>query len=243
VSKAWMPLYIGDYMGDTSHLNQGQHGAYFLFIMHYWQRGSLPSDKQECYCIARAMDKQSMSNADKVLKEFFTLNGESYQHGRLDLELEKASKSYERRASAAKLRWKVPEKPRALQMQSMSNPCDYDSGSDLELRVREIAKLYPRIADVMNMPVVYANAIAEALMRHGDQVLAGTKRFRASYDRWPKDKLRFATSPDKYFNTSEYLLEPTDHSGFVPPQSAPAGYESQSVIRKRELEQRKAQGL
>ena len=86
---------------------------------------------------------------------------------------------------------------------------DYDSVDvDLELKVREIAKLYPRIADPQNLATIHATVIAEAIVRHGDKVLVGTKRFRECYDLWPKDQHGFASGVEKFFNTSEYLLDP-----------------------------------
>jgi uncharacterized protein YdaU (DUF1376 family) len=39
ISKAYMPLYVGDYLADTGHLSTEQHGAYMLIIMHLWQTG------------------------------------------------------------------------------------------------------------------------------------------------------------------------------------------------------------
>jgi uncharacterized protein YdaU (DUF1376 family) len=101
MSKAWMPLYVGDYLGDTAHLNQGQHGAYLLLLMHYWQKGSLPKTSKERYCIASAMDQQSRCNVDAVMREFFPKG----KNKRLEFERERASKSYAKRAGAAKKMW------------------------------------------------------------------------------------------------------------------------------------------
>ena len=45
MSKAWMPLYIGDFLRDTMHLNCQETGAYIRLIMHAWEHhGYVPDD-------------------------------------------------------------------------------------------------------------------------------------------------------------------------------------------------------
>lgn len=51
--RAWMPLYIGESLAETSHLQAGEHGGYLLLIMHYWRNGHLPEGDRQLALIAR----------------------------------------------------------------------------------------------------------------------------------------------------------------------------------------------
>ncbi len=120
MSKAWMPMYWGDYLADTGHLTQAQHGAYILLIAHYWKKGGLP-DKMQCICIARAMHEQEKCNVEFVLNEFFIKDENGYKHKRLDAELSKAEENHKKRADAADKRWKKDAKQEPDPMQSICN--------------------------------------------------------------------------------------------------------------------------
>ena len=101
-SKPYMPLYCGDYLGDTSHLNQGQHGAYVLLMMHYWRKGPLTIDKKQLYLITRARTIRERRNVDAVLNLFFDGKNGSYRNNRLDLELRSFEKKAETLAEAGR---------------------------------------------------------------------------------------------------------------------------------------------
>ncbi len=43
----WMPIFIGDFLADTSHLDAERTGAYLILLFRYWRKGPLPNDLQE----------------------------------------------------------------------------------------------------------------------------------------------------------------------------------------------------
>lgn len=94
-----MPWYIADYLADTAHLRAAQSGAYLHLIMHYWQRGALPSDNAQLAAIARMTDAE-WKKARPIIEPFFQMPG--WKHKRVDEELSKSQTKYEARAAAGK---------------------------------------------------------------------------------------------------------------------------------------------
>ena len=139
MAKAWMPLYVGDYLGDTSHLTQGHHGAYLLLMMHYWQKGMLQASLKHCFAVARAHAPEEQQAVEDVLQEFFILAGGFYQHRRIDAELSRVTKvsvaNKEKAVKAANARWNPPSNapsiPQALLDDAYSQSQSH-SQSDLE---------------------------------------------------------------------------------------------------------------
>jgi uncharacterized protein YdaU (DUF1376 family) len=80
-----MPLYVGDYLGDTGHLTTAQHGAYLLLMMHYWRKGELPDDDRQLSKIAK-LPLKTWCECRPILQDFFH---DGWKHKRIDAELEK----------------------------------------------------------------------------------------------------------------------------------------------------------
>jgi uncharacterized protein YdaU (DUF1376 family) len=93
-----MPLYVRDYLGDTSHLSTVEHGAYLLLIMHYWLNGGVPADAAKQARIAR-LSLREWSAIRNTVADFFDAD---WRHKRIDAELAKAADKYHRRASAGR---------------------------------------------------------------------------------------------------------------------------------------------
>jgi uncharacterized protein YdaU (DUF1376 family) len=83
MKRPWMPLYVGDYLAKTAHLNAAQSGAYLHLIMHYWQAGSLPEDDDMLARISR-MTSAEWRNNKNVIASFFD---DGWRHERIDEEL------------------------------------------------------------------------------------------------------------------------------------------------------------
>lgn len=94
-SDIWMPLYIKDYYGDTSHLTTEQHGAYMLMIMAAWSRGGpLPTDDGQLAAICR-LPRATWNKHRSVLLQFFTVKAGELTHKRINEELERAAHNIE----------------------------------------------------------------------------------------------------------------------------------------------------
>jgi uncharacterized protein YdaU (DUF1376 family) len=72
---AWMPVLIDKYLGDTTHLNTEQHGAYCLLLFAAWKRAAtLPNDESQLATIAR-LSPARWRQYRSVLLAFWTVDG------------------------------------------------------------------------------------------------------------------------------------------------------------------------
>ncbi len=96
MGRAWMPLYVGDYLRDTRDLNTLQHGAYLLLIMHYWQHGALPADDARLAAIAGLAVAQWRRIREPLQAKFAA----GWKHKRIDAELAKIDRALMQRRLA-----------------------------------------------------------------------------------------------------------------------------------------------
>ncbi len=88
--QGFMPLWIADYLADTTHLTTLQHGAYDLLLYAYWRRGSpLPDDNVRFQAITKTTPAE-WRKLRPVLAEFFILADGVWTQKRAETELAKA---------------------------------------------------------------------------------------------------------------------------------------------------------
>lgn len=97
----WMPLFIGDYLRDTTRLSTEQHGAYFLLIMDYWVNGAPPDDDATLANITK-MQIQAWRKAKTALSKLFKIEDGVWHHKRIDEELSNAASNADKYAKRAK---------------------------------------------------------------------------------------------------------------------------------------------
>lgn len=86
----WMPLHIGAYLADTTHLTRDQHGAYLLLLMAYWRKGeALPADDGQLAAMAKATPAE-WRKMRPIIGALFTEEGGRWYQKRCEEELEKA---------------------------------------------------------------------------------------------------------------------------------------------------------
>lgn len=82
----WMPLYIGDYLRDTTRLTTEQHGAYMLLIMDYFMNGALPDDDEILASVTKLGERKWKQNRVHILRFFEIKNGFLW-HERVEQEI------------------------------------------------------------------------------------------------------------------------------------------------------------
>lgn len=106
-----MPLYVGEYLADTTHLNTEQHGAYMLMLLAAWKRGGrLPNDDGQLASITKLSPTRWKAHRG-ILLDLFRVDDGSLVHKRVTQEREKAQAISEGKAEAgvagAAARWHI----------------------------------------------------------------------------------------------------------------------------------------
>lgn len=141
---AWMPLWIGAYLADTTHLSRDQHGGYLLLLIAYWRnRGPLIDQGERLANICKATPAE-WRRLRPLLVEFFDERDGTWVHGRADKELAAAglrkAAAVTKAKAAADARWSkttkqptsnTPSMPQALQ-EGLLKECP--TPSPIELR-------------------------------------------------------------------------------------------------------------
>lgn len=119
--RLWMPLYIGDFLADTSHLGATETGIYMRLIMHCWQHGSIPRDDRKLAMIAHCDLRVWHQFRDTVLQFFDAVDASSMQQRRVTKELRRSEEiSNKRKAAAMQRHSKRPAKLVQKHTQSQS---------------------------------------------------------------------------------------------------------------------------
>lgn len=107
MSFAYMPLYTGDYIRDTTDLSPREHGAYLMMLMWCWQRAKpMPNDMQRICRIVNARDEEDEKAVLHVLSEFFVLGDDGcYHNNRLEEEIKRSNTLSTRGKAGASARW------------------------------------------------------------------------------------------------------------------------------------------
>lgn len=220
----WMPLYIADYLADTSRLTTEQHGAYLLLLIDYWRNGPLPDDDAVLAQITR-MSPDAWSNARSTLQAFFKQEGSRWVHGRVEAELSKAKRNSEvnttRAKAAAAVRWgtesntpsdapSIPPSSYGALLEDMLEECPSPSQSNKDKSITSADADFDKFWQVWpstERKVAKAKCLAiwkrKKLGKHVDQIIANIKALKTS-KQWVDG---FEPAPLTYLNQDRWADE------------------------------------
>lgn len=98
----WMPIFWGDYLKDTQHLDCQSHGGYLLLIAQYWTKGEALPDNDKYLRNVVGVTAQKWTTMRPILEPFFILQDGVWYHQRIDAELDKALVLTNKRRAASR---------------------------------------------------------------------------------------------------------------------------------------------
>ena len=203
-SLPYMQLYVSDYLADTAHLNATQHGAYMLLLMNYWQRGKpLDNSNDRLAFVARLTAEEWQENKE-VLSEFFQIDGETWLHTRIEIDLEKVREKSAKASFAG----------RSSGVQRALNHKDKDKDINKDITSFDAFwNIYPRKVGKQDAQKSYERALRLATP---EEILQGATRFASDPNRVPT----FTPHPATWLNQGRWSDEPLPSRT---PEVAPRG--------------------
>ena len=243
-TKIWMPLYIADYLADTTRLTTEQHGAYLLLIMDYWRNGPLPDDDGALSNITR-LQLPTWKKHRATLSRMFQIEAGEWRHKRIDEELAEAetnaNKYAERAKKAAAKRWGK---------QSQSNAPSDACGNASSIEQAQLDECTSPSPSPISIPDgIDNNTVADATggvftrfwdaypkkvgKQAAEKAFAKVKRpadtlalilkaldWQCKSEQWQKDGGQYIPNPATYINQGRWLDEQPAATGA--PRKAPA---------------------
>lgn len=96
----FMPLYIADYLADTSHLSTLQHGAYLLLLLNYWRRGSKLPDNDAYLAQVTRLPVREWQKHREIIAQLFTVKDGWWIQKRVEEELARARSNFKSKSEA-----------------------------------------------------------------------------------------------------------------------------------------------
>lgn len=128
----YMPLYVGDFLLDTAHLNAEQSGAYLHLMMHQFISGDLPNCDKQLSRLAK-MSLSKWKRNKETLSEFFTISDKSWTQKRAKFERERALSKIKKASESGKQGGRGNKKGKANALTSLKqSPQLHENQSESE---------------------------------------------------------------------------------------------------------------
>ena len=199
---AWMPIFWGDYFGDTRHLTTEQHGAYLLLIGTYWRRGRPLPDDDKFLAKCSGMSGQKWIRSRQIVAGFFHIKDGEWHHKRVDLELLKSSN---RQAAAIAngraggLAKSYLSTSTSTSISRVERTLDQNAKNDTEQAFEQFWSAYPRKTAKGSAREAFRKALTKSTL---PSILAAIERQKP---RWSDPK--FIPHPATWLNAERWLDE------------------------------------